>query len=69
MSDVSKLMGSMEELSSLYRDQRDYLSKEVEKLKAERNKYRDAILACLEKNRHLADGDQCTLIGLKQALL
>jgi hypothetical protein len=38
-------------------------------LERERNHYRDAILTCLEKNAHLADGEDCTLIGLKRALL
>jgi hypothetical protein len=38
-------------------------------LERERNHYRDAILACLEENAHLADGEDCTLIGLKRALL
>jgi hypothetical protein len=39
------------------------------KLERERNHYRDAILTCLEENAHLADGEDCTLIGLKRALL
>ncbi len=39
------------------------------RLERERNHYRDAILTCLEKNAHLADGEDCTLIGLKRALL
>ena len=34
----------------------------------ERNKYKNAILECLDKNSHLADGEDCTLIGLKKAL-
>ena len=66
---MEKLIQSTQELVELYREQREYLSKELEKVKAERDKYRDAILSCLEENRHLADGDQCTLIGLKRALL
>jgi hypothetical protein len=38
-------------------------------MERERNHYRDAILTCLEENAHLADGEDCTLIGLKRALL
>ncbi len=38
-------------------------------LERERNHYRDAILACLEENAHLADGEDCTLILLKRAIL
>ena len=39
------------------------------KLERERNKYKNAILSCLEENLHLADGEDCTLITLKRALL
>ena len=38
------------------------------KLERERNKYREAILYTLEENRHLADGDDCTLAKLKSAI-
>ena len=38
-------------------------------MERERNHYRDAILACLEENAHLADGEDCTLILLKRAIL
>ena len=40
----------------------------AEQLERERDKYKTAILECLEKNCHLADGEDCTLIGLKRAL-
>jgi hypothetical protein len=39
------------------------------KIEMERDHYKEAILSCLEKNRHLADGDNCTLILLKKAIL
>jgi len=38
------------------------------KLKAENERLRTAIEETLEENGHLADGDICTLIKLKQAL-
>ena len=34
----------------------------------QRDKLRTAILLTLEENRHLADGDDCTLIALKRAI-
>jgi hypothetical protein len=40
----------------------------VEILSAEVLRLRQAILETLESNRHLADGDNCTLLPLKQAL-
>ena len=40
----------------------------LETVERERDKYKNAILECLEENRHLADGEDCTLIELKKAL-
>ena len=34
----------------------------------ELNRLHNAIGDCLDKNRHLADGDNCTLIDLKKAI-
>lgn len=36
---------------------------------AEIQRLREGIRACLAENAHLADGDDCTLIGLKRLLL
>jgi hypothetical protein len=44
------------------------LEQMLKKLERERNKYREAILATLEENRHLADGEDCTLAKLKSAI-
>jgi hypothetical protein len=38
------------------------------KLKYERDEAREAIIATLEQNRHLADGDDCTLAKLKSVV-
>jgi hypothetical protein len=40
----------------------------VDEWKAECAKLREAILATLEENRHLADGEDCTLAKLKSAI-
>lgn len=37
-------------------------------LLAERDRYRAAIEETLEENRHLADGEDCTLIKLKRSI-
>lgn len=37
-------------------------------LQAENDRLRNGITRCIEKNLHLADGDNCTLIDLKSAL-
>lgn len=44
------------------------LRKLLKDAERERDKYKNAILECLEENCHLADGEDCTLIGLKKAL-
>ena len=38
------------------------------KLERERDEAREAIIATLEENRHLADGDDCTLAKLKSVV-
>lgn len=40
----------------------------VEELETENAILREAIMDCLQENGHLADGENCTLIGLKRAL-
>jgi len=40
----------------------------IKDLKKENLKLKQAIADTLEENRHLADGDNCTLIRLKRAL-
>ena len=45
-----------------------FLLAELLAARKDRDKYKAAILECLEENRHLADGEDCTLIGLKRAL-
>jgi hypothetical protein len=37
-------------------------------LKKKARKYKKAIIECLQNNRHLADGDDCTLIKLKKVI-
>jgi regulator of replication initiation timing len=44
------------------------LRTEVERLRAEVERLRAGIAACLDTNGHLADGEDCTLIGLKRCL-
>ena len=39
-----------------------------ERILKERNNAREAIIATLEENRHLADGDDCTLRKLKSVV-
>ena len=39
-----------------------------ERILKERNNAREAIIATLEENRHLADGDNCTLRKLKSVV-
>ncbi len=46
----------------------DDLADMVEELHDENMRLRDAIRQTLDENSHLADGDCCTLIVLKQAL-
>ena len=38
------------------------------KLERERDEAREAIMIILEENRHLADGDDCTLAKLKSVV-
>lgn len=40
----------------------------AERFCQERDNLREAIIAALEENRHLADGDDCTLAKLKSAV-
>ena len=42
--------------------------KELEEAKERIKHLESAILKTLDDNRHLADGDKCTLIDLKKAL-
>jgi hypothetical protein len=37
-------------------------------LKKKARKYKKAIIECLQNNRHLADGEDCTLIKLKKVI-
>ena len=39
-----------------------------QRLERERDEAREAIIATLEANRHLADGDDCTLAKLKSVV-
>lgn len=41
---------------------------EIDRLRAECTILRQSIRQTLDENSHLADGENCTLIGLKQAL-
>ena len=45
-----------------------YIAHTMRELEIEKNTLREAIAATLEENKHLADGDNCTLIRLKRAL-
>lgn len=40
----------------------------IQDLTEENERLRDAIRKTLEANRHLADGEDCTLIDLKRAI-
>ena len=42
------------------------LTAERDQLRAEAERLRAGIADCLSKNGHLADGEDCTLIGLKR---
>ena len=44
------------------------LTTERNQLRAEAERLRAGIGECLRQNGHLADGDNCTLIGLKRCL-
>ena len=44
------------------------LAAECDQLRAEAERLRAGIGECLRQNGHLADGDNCTLIGLKRCL-
>lgn len=44
------------------------LADEVERLQEELAAMKSAIIACLDENGHLADGDICTLYALKGAV-
>ena len=46
----------------------EYEVKSNIRLEVEIKRLRDGIIECLMTNRHLADGDDCTLIGLKRLL-
>jgi len=48
--------------------QLDMLRKRQQQLQDERDDYVAAIRQCLTQNCHIADGDDCTLIGLKRVL-
>jgi hypothetical protein len=41
---------------------------EISRMATEHQKMRDAIEITLDENAHLADGDNCTLIRLKNAI-
>lgn len=56
-------------LSSMESDQtHDRIVGELEKVYKERDKLKQVIIATLEENRHLADGDDCTLAKLKSVV-
>jgi uncharacterized protein (DUF3084 family) len=56
-------------LSSMESDQtHDRIVGELEKVYKERDKFKQVIIATLEENRHLADGDDCTLAKLKSVV-
>lgn len=57
-----------EDYTTICRDNIDRLSKAYLALQVENVRLRKAIHDTLEKNLHLADGDNCTLIDLKLAL-
>lgn len=46
----------------------DRMVGELEKVYKERDKLKQVIIATLEENRHLADGDDCTLAKLKSVV-
>ena len=48
--------------------ERDSESRWADKYAAEVERLDSAIRACLRENAHLADGDNCTLAGLKRAI-
>lgn len=64
-----KLTKAVTNLVNSYKEKAEYYKARADKLEIERNTYYNAILSCLEENAHLADGDNCTLITLKRALL
>lgn len=55
---------SMKDSTALWRKS----TQELEALRKENDRLRKAIDETLEENAYLADGDNCTLIKLKQAL-
>lgn len=46
-----------------------YIAHKMREIEIEKNALLEAITATLEENRHLADGDDCTLIRLKRAVM
>ena len=61
---VNKLCGELDEA----REQLSAAKHFLEKYIAERDEARIAIISTLEENRHLADGDDCTLAKLKSVV-
>lgn len=45
-----------------------YIAHKMREIEIEKNALLEAITATLEENKHLADGDNCTLIRLKRAV-
>jgi hypothetical protein len=45
-----------------------YIAHKMREIEIEKNTLMEAITATLEENRHLADGDNCTLIRLKRVV-
>lgn len=68
MSDTPRTDAARE---ATYIPKYEYVGAEAEawefakKLEREINRLREGIAQCLEENGHLADGDSCTLYGLK----
>lgn len=45
-----------------------YIAHKMREIETESSRLRQAIESILDENRHLADGENCTLINLKRAL-
>jgi len=65
---VSPVTDRTWELHNLGRRGLHYVENKMREIEIEKNVLLEAITATLEENRHLADGDNCTLIRLKRAV-
>ena len=68
LESIAELARTLKEERDIARLERDEAIADYQRVYKERDEAREAILYTLEENRHLADGDDCTLAKLKSVV-